>query len=160
MAVEDKYVNTELGTGERLNSKTNGGTSPVFFRITEEIAVADDDGSVYRLIRIPSNVVVKSLRIWHDAITSGTDYDIGLYDINLGAVVDKDLFTDGADVSSAGDDVNALTAPNIDELGLPIWEYAALSLTADPKKEYDLAITANTVGAAAGTITVDIEFQV
>ena len=160
MAVESKLVNTDLGTGTLLDSKSNGGTSVKFARISEEVAAADDDGSVYGFALINSSDTLKSLAVWNDAITSGTDYDIGLYewtDGALGTVVDKDVFADGLDLSSAGDATNALTAPNIDELHKPIWEYAALSLTEDPKKTYVLAVTANTVGSAAGTITLDIE---
>lgn len=162
MAVESKFVNTDLGTGTLLDSKSNGGTSVKFLRVTEEVAAADDNGSVYGIALISSSDTIKSLSIWNDAITAGTDYDIGIYDYDrsdnsIGTVVDKDLFSDGLDLSSAQDGVNVLTAPNIDELHKPIWEYAALSLTADPKKTYVLAITANTVGSAAGTITLDIE---
>lgn len=160
MAVEDKYVNTDLATGVLLDAKSNGGTTSKWFRITEEVASGDDDGSVYRFMRIPSNAVIKSIKIWNDAITSGTDYDIGLYTIDSGAVVDKDLLADGLDLSSAQDGVEVLTAPDIAQIGGPIWSYSALSLTADPKKEYDLAITANTVGSANGTITLDVELQV
>lgn len=160
MAVEDKYVNTNLASGTLLDGKNNGGGSLKVFRVTFETAAADDDGSVYRLIRIPSSAVVKSLTVWNDAITSGTDYDIGLYNINGGAVVDKDLFCDGTTMATARDAVELLTAPDIAEIHKSIWEYAALSLTKDPVKEYDLAITANTVGSAAGTITLDIELLV
>ncbi len=160
MAVENKYVNTDLATGRNLDGKSNGGTNPVFKRVTFEVAAADDDLSVYRVCRVPSNAVIKSIAVWNDAITSGTDYDIGLYDINSGAVVDKDLFTDGSTMATARDNVEQLTAPAIEEIHKPIWEYAALSLTKDPKKEYDLAVTANTVGTAAGTITLDILMEV
>lgn len=160
MAVENKYVNTNLASGTLLDGKNNGGGSLKAFRVTFEVAAADDDGSVYRLMRIPSNAVILSIKVWNDAITSGTDYDTGLYDINTGAVVDKDLFTDGSTMATARDAVEQLTAPDINEIHKSIWEYAALSLTKDPVKEYDLAITANTVGTAAGTITLDIELLV
>jgi hypothetical protein len=158
MAVEDKYVNTDLGSGTLLDSLANGGGKLLPIVITEEIAVADDDGSVYRLFRVNSNDIILSLEVSNDAITAGTDYDIGVYDIDSGAVVDKDAFTDGLDVSSAADKTNALTAPAIEDLVSEVWDIAGIqtaeSTTADPQKQYDVAITANTVGSAAGTITV------
>jgi hypothetical protein len=154
MAVEDKYVDTKLNTGDLLDSGVHTGK---FFRLTEEIATVDDNGSVYRFFTIPSNAKIKYIRVYNDAITSGTDYDIGLYDVNAGAVIDKDLFADGLDLSTAVDARFALTAPNIDEIHKSIWEYAALSLTEDPQKSYDVALTANTVGSAAGTVTIEME---
>jgi len=162
MAVESKFVNSDLGTGTLLDSKSNGGTSIKWARATEEVAVADDNGSVYGYFLISSSDALKSLKVWNDAITNGTDYDVGLYNYDrenntIGTVVDKDCFADGLDLSSAADATNALTAPNIDELHKSIWEYASLSLTADPKKTYVIAVTGNTVGTAAGTITLDVE---
>ena len=160
MAVENKYIETDLATGKNLDAKSSGGTNLKFIRKTFEVAAADDDLSVYRICRIPSNAVILSIKVWNDAITGGTDYDFGLYNINGGAVVDKDAFTDGTNMSSARDAVEQLTAPTIEELHKPIWEYASLSLTKDPKIDYDFAVTANTVGTAAGTITLDIELMV
>lgn len=155
MAVEDKYVVTDFDSGSLLDSNSNGGTKLKPVIVTFEVAAADDNGSVYRLFRVNSCDTIYSLEISNDAITGGTDYDVGLYDITTdGAVADKDIFADGLDLSSAGDKTNALTAPAIEELGGEIWDIAGLSLTSDPNKEYDVAITANTVGTAAGTITV------
>ncbi len=155
MAVEDKYIVTNYASGELVDSNSNGGTKVMPVVVTFEVAAADDNGSVYRLFKVNSCDTILSLEISNDAITGGTDYDVGLYDIGVGgAVADKDIFADGLDLSSATDKTNALTAPDIAELAGEIWDIAGLSLTSDPQKEYDVAITANTVGTAAGTITV------
>lgn len=160
MAVEDKYVNTDFGTGTLLDAKTNGGTSPKFLRALVTVAAADDDGSVYRLFRIPSNAAIKMVRVTNTAITGGTDYDLGIYDIDSGAVVDKDLFFDGRSVASAGYGANAFVRTTLVDYTNKLWEYTPLSLTSDPKKEYDVALTANTVGTADGTIVIDMEIEV
>lgn len=158
MAVENKFLETNLGTGTLLDAKANGSGQLKSIVVTGEVAAADDNGSVYGLFLINSASGMFSLEVSNDAITNGTDYDVGIYEYSgngtIGAVVDKDLFADGLDLSSATDKTNALTAPNIDELGKEIWEYAALSLTSNPDKQYVVALTANTVGTAAGTITV------
>lgn len=158
MAVESKFLNTDLGTGTLLDAKSNGSGQLKSLVVTGEVAAADDNGSVYGLFLINSASGLFSLEISCDAITDGTDYDIGIYEYNgngeIGTVVDKDLFLDGQTLASALDKSNALTAPNIDELHKPIWEYAALSLTSNPDKQYVVALTANTVGTAAGTVTV------
>lgn len=158
MAVEDKYVVTNLGTGPLVDSLTNGGSQLKPVVVTFEVAAADDNGSVYRLFRIGSGDILYSLEVSNDAITGGTDYDVGVYDVDSGAVVDKDVFADGLDLSSAADKANGLTAPAIEDLAVETWDIAGIqaaeSTTSDPQKEYDVAITANTVGTAAGTITV------
>lgn len=158
MAVVDKYVNADLEAGALANSSINGGSAQTTaLVVTFEVDSGDDDGSVYRLFRINSQNSFLFFHYFNDAITGGTDYDIGLYETvdNGGAVVDADLFLDGASVASAS------TANQIkDALGtVDRANYAKsiaemLGLTRDPNKEYDVAITANTVGSATGTITV------
>lgn len=159
MAVEDKYFNTDYRTGKLVDAKSNGGSSITPYIVSDEIEAADDDGSIYRLVTVGSNITLYELQISNDAITGGTDYDIGLYLAGVGnAAVDADVFADGLDLSSAGDKVNGLTAPDIANLGKPLWEI--LGLSEDPKVLYDIAVTGNTVGTAAGTITVHLQVGV
>lgn len=123
---------------------------------TVEVAAADDDTSTFRMGRVHSSWRISSLELFNDAITAGTSYDLGLYDIaaNGGAVVNATLFASAVDLSSArvapldiryeaGDIINVEKA---------IWEL--LGLTADPGKFYDLVLRANTIGSAAGTISL------
>lgn len=125
-----------------------------------EVAAADDDTSVYHFFRVKSNDRVDKLEFGNDAITGGTSFDMGLYDTaaNGGAVVDADLFASAVDLSSAHgrtDYTYEATATNIDANDAMIWEL--LGLTADPNTEYDVCLTANTVGSGAGTIAGWIE---
>lgn len=158
MAVEDKYVDAKQQAGELMKANINGGSAqstPIIK--TFEIAAADDDGSKYRLFSINSQNVIFQLHLVHDGITGGTDYDIGLYETveNGGGVVDADLFADGISLATA-------TAANAYKDGLVTIDKAnlaksiaeLLSLSRDPNKEYDVVLTANTVGTAAGTVTV------
>jgi hypothetical protein len=120
-----------------------------------EVAAADDDTSVYRLFRVWSGDRVDGIDIGNDAITGGTSYDLGVYDtaVNGGAVVSAALFASALDLSSAGalsERTYEATATNIDKIEKQLWEL--LALTSDPKKYYDIALTANTVGTGAGTI--------
>src|SRR3972149_12341690 len=59
---------------------------------TVEVAAADDDGSVYRMVRVPSNARITSILTGCDAITLGTSYHLGVYQTaaNGGAVVVSD----------------------------------------------------------------------
>jgi len=122
---------------------------------TVEVAAADDDGSVFRLFRVHSSWRVASIELLNDAITVGTVYDLGIYDIAGagGAVVVQEAYGSDIDMSSARvAPLNATyEAKNIDKAEKMVWQDAGLS--ADPKKFYDIALTASTVGTAAGTIT-------
>ena len=125
---------------------------------TVEVAAADDDGSVYRMCRVPSGARISHILVANDAITAGTAYDFGVYRTAAdgGAAVDDDLFMSAVDMSSARDQLTDLTyesaSINIDKVEKRLWEL--LGLSADPFVEYDLAFTADTVGTAAGTISV------
>jgi len=123
---------------------------------TCEVAAADTDASVYRMVRVPSNCRFVTLEVLNDAITAGTDYDLGVYDVADvgGEVVDADLFATAIDMSTARTlPLNALfEVLDIDNIEKPLWDL--LGLSADPVKMYDICFTANTVGSAAGTLSM------
>lgn len=121
------------------------------------VAAADNDGQVYRICRLPSKARVISVKVTNGAITAGTDYDLGIYEIpdNGSAVVVKDCLVDGDTMATArAIPTETLGTGNTLDNEQRLWEAAAL--TADTKRDYDVCYTANTVGTAAGTITVDI----
>lgn len=137
---------------------------------TVEVAAADDDTSTYRFFRVKSGDSIKSLKLYCDAITGGTDYDCGLYGINGGAVVDADLYADGFTAATIAPAVphavasspyielrfGDATTSNIADINNRVWE--DLGLTADPFLEYDVVLTGNTVGTGAGTLTLVMEY--
>lgn len=125
---------------------------------TIEVLAADDDTSIYRFARVPSNAVMQSITLFNDAITGGTSYDFGLLQTaaNGGGATgaDIDVFATAVDLSTArvtGTEI-LFEQLNIDQYGRRVWEL--LGLASDPGREYDLVASANTVGSAAGTITV------
>lgn len=141
-----------------LNNSAVARGVPFVACATIEVAAADDDTSIYRLIRVPSNAVMQSLVLFNDAITAGTSYDFGLLQTaaNGGGATgaDIDVFATAVDLSSArttGTEI-LFEALNIDQMGRRVWEI--LGLSSDPGREYDLVASANTVGTAAGTITI------
>lgn len=132
---------------------------------TVETAAADDDGSVYRFVRVHSSWSVVSIRIFCDAITSGTDFDVGLYQTaaNGGAVVDADAYINTIDLSTAikvGTEIRYGGtnggANGIETIGQKVWQNAGLS--ADSDRWYDVAATGNTVGSAAGTLSLEVTY--
>lgn len=165
MAVVETYAESALNSFDKTTSTLNGNPTKKIVASVEVLA-ADDDGSKYILGVVEGNNRPIDIVVFNDAITGGTDYDIGLYlidsDRSVGAVVDVNLFADGLDLSSAGDKTFALTAPDIANIGSTVEELlAAASVTANVGKgQYYLVLTANTVGTAAGTITVIYESMV
>lgn len=165
MAVVDKAggVNN-LSSVDTPNIKvaqnvTNGGKIR-FIRETVEIAAADDDGSKYRIARIPAVAVLKSITIACDAITGGTDFDLGFYDVperNSGAAIDADALMDGQTLASASRVLDGMQTVDIANLHKKVWELASIS--AETAKLVDIVLTGNTVGTAAGTVTVTIEYS-
>lgn len=165
MAVINEYVDSSLvstSARRRVAAQKAEGGSLVFLDQNFEVAAGDDDGSVYRVFKsIPSSAVFSSLRLACDAITSGTDYDIGLYLPDYGAVVDKDVLADGLNPSAGYTPILALDALKTVDLanfGKNLWELArdgagalAYTETSHPAA-FDICITANTVGSGAGTI--------
>lgn len=165
MAVEDKYINTLVAAGKPDASAFVTGAKTVCMVATFEVAVADDDGSVYRLFKnVPAHLVPTKIEIFSDAITAGTDWDLGLYEsfdetASDGIVVDKDVLADGIDLSSGsarGSAKDGLVTVAIDAVQSSLMVLAGHTTDYPYTKKlgYDIALTANTVGSAAGTISV------
>lgn len=159
MAVVDKYV--ILDTYPNAISANAGGSGDLRKSVISfEVAATDDDGSVYRLMPISANSIITDVKIGNDDITSGTSYDVGFYNVEGGAVVDKDELGAALNLSSAhasGSELSGISAVDVANRGKKVYEL--LGLTATTKAAaYDLCITANTVGTAAGTITVFVEW--
>lgn len=119
-----------------------------------EMAAADDNDSVYRMVRVNSNDRISSVEVASDAITGASDVNVGLYDIaaNGGAVVNENLFGDAVDLSSAiaFTDVTYETTPtNKDKAEKMVWEL--LGLSSDPGKQYDVCLKAVAAASTAGT---------
>ena len=119
----------------------------------------DGDGSIIRLWRVRSSDRISGVNIVNVALTGCTDCDIGFYRTAAdgGAAVASctDILADGQSMASArtaptnllGAGTNGVPAASISKR---VWEL--MGLTADPQVEYDVAITLNTAGSAAGAI--------
>jgi hypothetical protein len=164
MAVINDYVYTQIKK-DRANPLYSGRLETAIIMGSFAVAAADDDGSVYRLDRLPADAIITKAEICNPAITGATSYDLGFYEVkNLvtgtGAAVDKDVLMAAVDISAGKTRVapqNGLSAVAIGDLGKRIYELLGKT-RANMSAEYDLAITANTVGSAAGTIEYRIEY--
>lgn len=134
---------------------------------TVAIAAADDDTSTYRFFRVKSSDSIKSLQLVTSAdVTSGTDFDLGLYTIDSGSAVDADLYADGISLATQVPAVPHVVATAsylecrfgdastavVGDINNQVWE--DLGLTSDPGLQYDVVLTGNTVGSAAANVTL------
>lgn len=169
MAVLNKYTNPDIAAGKVLTDAGRAqGSKLVLMAETFEIAASDDDGSIFRVFKdVPSTLIPVKGEIFCDAITGGTNFDLGLY-ANLdsgGAAIDSNLFMAGQTLATAlTTPANALSALDIaDRFVKQLWELAVPSGPAYTQQtrpsKFDIALTANTIGTAAGTVTIALYFR-
>lgn len=164
MAIENKYVNADVVAGKLAIPALINGDDGRAVKSVAAIAAADDDASIYRVFRVNANMIPYDVVVTNTAVTGGTDYDIGIYDVldgpTSGAVKDADALADGLSVASAraeGSGISGLSAVTVANSEKRLWELAGDS-EADHPAEYDIAITANTAGTAAGSVGVKALF--
>lgn len=154
MAVVDKYVDPLLQDGQKQDPNLAGGSRALIRYPLVSVAASDDDGSKYRLGKFNSNAVIFDVKVANSEITGGTDYDLGFYSINFGDAIEADLLLDGANFSSAARNVDGSSALAVEDFNKPLWEL--LGFSKDPLKQFDLVLTANTVGSADGFVSFKI----
>jgi len=152
----------DLLTGKKV-SPLYGGCRPIIKAATVEVAAADDPTSVYRFFRVHSSWRMALLFLANDAIASGTSYDIGLHQIaeNGGAVLDADFWGSAVSMASARSVWTEISAEGVTTPGAnpancekAIWEQNIAVTATDPNRWYDVTMTANVIGSAAGTISL------
>lgn len=159
MAVENKYVDASIVAGKNTNPAFSQGAQLMAAVSTVEIAAADSDASVYRMFKgVPGDLILISAKLACDAITAGTVWDFGLYETNLGAVVDADCWASNVDISAGyafGSEKDMMLTLDVASIQKRIYEVGAHTIVTR-KHSYDLALTADTVGSGAGTVSMRI----
>lgn len=159
MAVQNYLTNyaSSPGIGEKMEPGANAMELITMIGYAAP-AAADDDGSTYLIAKsVPSSFRPTSITVMTTAITAGTDYDLGVYNSKTGAAVTKDLFMDGQTMATASRTLDGLSNVSLANLGARKTIAELLSLTpTTAQATYDIVLTANTVGSAAGDIVVRI----
>lgn len=150
-----------LTPGGIAKSNTNGAVLH-FIRDKVSILATDSNTSTYRLARLPSNAILKEVVYENSALTGGSSYSLGFYDVpevNNGAVISASALASAVSLVSAssGFGSNGMSNVSIDNKEKQIWELAGL--TSDPKKLIDIAFVANTASTVAGTISLSIAYS-
>lgn len=164
MAVENKYVNADVVASKKSIPAFQNGAEVVQTVSIISVAAADDDGSVYRIARVNAKMVPVEIIVTNSAVTGGTDYEIGIYNTLdgplSGAVKDLDVLLGTTSMASAraeGSGISGLSAVAVANSQQRLFELAG-DTESDHPSEYDIAVTANTVGTVAGTIVVKARF--
>jgi hypothetical protein len=150
---------TQTITNNRKLSANYTGRGGLFgVEATATVLAAHADGDVYRLFSVPSNGIPLLWTVANSAVTSGTDYDLGIYNYGAsGAVLDKDVLNDGISMATASV-ARIFSSPHlIADFGKRFWELAGLSV--DPGGYLDICWTANTVGSADGTVAISLLYN-
>lgn len=141
---------------------------------TYEVLAADSDGDTYTMFPVSLDARVDDLQVVNDAITGGTDYDVGFYSItdnDLGAVISTgDNLVDGQSMATARNVWTSLlflgtNAMDQSAVAQKVWQicgYASLDAARDANQtnQVYLVVTANTVGTATGTLSVKLQVTV
>jgi hypothetical protein len=150
---------TQLSTQDAAGDAMGLGGYPLYTSVASiEVAAADDDGSQYRILRLPASAVLVSLEVAADALGTNAAYDIGAYrpaSISSGSVIDQDEFASAVAMATAIAWTNILeeAAPtDKSKIGQPLWERCGL--TANPGHGIDIVATSTVNGTDAGTIAI------
>lgn len=124
-------------------------------------------GSVYQLVRVPSNAILHNLKLWLDGAVTTLDGDVTLYY--------SDIWSDGTDAKAGTGavaahvfqtalDLHAIVAAteyllggNIKgtNLGKPLWQMAGL--TSDPGGMFDIVVLTTSTNSGAAVINCQAE---
>lgn len=150
---------TQISTQDTAGDSMGLSGSVLYTSVASiEVAAGDDDGSQYRLLRLPANAVLVSLEVAADALGTSAAYNIGTYypaGISSGAVIDADEFASAVAMATAIDFTNVLQeaiATDKDKLGQPLWQRTGLA--ANPGHGIDIVATSTVNGDAAGSIVM------
>lgn len=150
----------------RATAGRAGGAGPLLWQdATVAVADAKDAASIYRVIRLPSQAVVKQVWAQMDSATTTFTVDIGVYyaDVNgvAGAVIDADLF--GSAIALASIVVPTQYTRESGQLSMaemdkPLWD--AAGVTADPGGYIDVCFTTTATTSTAGTAWMGIAYVI
>lgn len=168
MAIVNNYVDVNIVAGKLANNSACMGGEVKGAIQSFAVASTDQAGSVYRVFKgISPDAVIKSVRLYNDALTGATSVSCGFYGVldydNVGAIVGSGNQIASAVNIAAGNPVTSTplifdTAISIINREVPIYTLAGhTQLTKLPAYDICLTMTAMTTGAN-GNICLILEY--
>jgi len=146
------------------DANVDGGVLREVIGILETTLAAAGTGSIYRMVRVPSNARISELFVMTDDMGTTGDINVGIHQTsdNGGLVVDADLFASAIDVNAAAVGMTSILHESgqitLDETILPLW--GVLGLTSDPGIDYDITIMPSEAFTATGTMLIKCRYVV
>lgn len=126
------------------------------------VDAADANGHIYPSVRMRASDRIISVLLRNGTITTGTDYDLGVYEAGDWGIADQAV----VDVNAIADAIDMSTARTVTEIiedsiaialwGTPIWQMAGVAAEPTPGTEYDICWTGVAVGSASESIVTAI----
>jgi len=114
-------------------------------------------GSIYPIVRVPTNCRVISVRITNAAGSASSAFDVGVYAPNGGAAVSAALFGSAIACTNANVDLDitgeSTTYTNAQRLKR-LWDAAGAS--SDPGGSYDICLTSTATNAASFAVGLEV----
>lgn len=134
---------------------------------TLTVTTGKTSGSVYRMVRVPSNAKVKHVYACVDAAVTTLDVDIGLYYSTdpttqralQGLVIDADHFASAVDLHAIivpTDYVFEATTNVAAKRMQPLWQAAGLSV--DPGGFFDVVFVSTSTNSGAAVLAMEVQY--
>jgi len=170
LTLKSTYITDREASPRVLHNPGQGGigTKQSAYGYIASVPAALSVLSVIRLVDVPSNSMITSVKVSSDAQTAGA-FNIGVYNTNanggLVAAANSDaFFTAALNCAAAVLDQECITKATslntIAKRNQPLWQ--AIGLTADPGGRFDICATVNTtaVTTGLGALAVLVEYTV
>lgn len=168
MAVINAYVDANIVAGKLATNTAQMGGRLICAIAKFTVASTDAAGSIYRLFKgIAPDAVIKSVRLYNDALTGASSVKLGFYGVldydNVGAIVGSGNQIASAIDISAGNPVSATPlvfdkSISIANRNVPVFTLAGHTvITKLPAYDIALTMTAMTTGAT-GDVCVIMEY--
>lgn len=159
MIADEKSENINVSTGKLPWAVPGPGARPIFCAEGKvKVSVSHEDGSVYRLARLPSSARIVSIMLQNDKIQNAIGYSLGLYAVGEGAKA-KECFAKSLDLSEPLDWKEcAFQNKSIAKVGNALWQDAKEKKFVDTF--YDLVLTAEVAGTGSGTVVARVFYTI
>lgn len=159
LTLKSTYITDREATPKVLHNPGQGGigTAQTAFGYIASVPASLTATSVIRLVDVPSNAMVSSVKVSSAAQTAGK-FNIGVYRTNtdgglVAAASSDSFFTTDLDCAAAVIDqecvMKATSGNTLAKRNQPLWQ--AVGMTADPGGRLDICATVHTTDVTTGT---------